>query len=168
VSSPEEAIKRVVEAFARSDWSEIDVRLGDVRVHLSTSPLGGAAAASSARAGADAAPSIDTGSAASAPESERPPAGASSAGEPPAGAHLVVSPSPGIFGRSPEPGLPPFADVGDGVEASATVCIVEVMKLMNHVKAGARGTVVAVYGENGVAVRKGQLLFAIVPSEGPA
>jgi acetyl-CoA carboxylase biotin carboxyl carrier protein len=168
VSSPEEAIKRVVEAFERSDWSEIDVRWGDVRVHLSTSPLGGEAAAeSSAGAATDAAPSIDVETAASA-KTESPSADAPFAGEPPAGAHVVVSPSPGIFWRSPEPGLPPFADVGDAVEPSATVCIVEVMKLMNHVKAGAAGTVVAVYGENGVAVRKGQLLFAIVPSEAPS
>ena len=73
----------------------------------------------------------------------------------------MVAPSPGIFWRSPEPGLPAFADVGDVVEASATVCIVEVMKLMNHVKAGVSGEVVAVYCDNGVAVQKGQALFAI-------
>ncbi|RPI05274.1 MAG: acetyl-CoA carboxylase, biotin carboxyl carrier protein, partial [Actinobacteria bacterium] len=78
-------------------------------------------------------------------------------------AHVVVSPSPGIFWRSPEPGLPPFADLGLSVDASATVCIVEVMKLMNHVKAGVSGDVVAVYCDNGVAVRKGQALFAIAP-----
>jgi biotin carboxyl carrier protein len=83
---------------------------------------------------------------------------------PPSGAHLVVSPSPGIFWRSPEPGLPPFTDEGHTVDASATVCIVEVMKLMHHVKAGVRGEVVAVYGQNGVAVQKGEPLFAIVPS----
>jgi biotin carboxyl carrier protein len=49
------------------------------------------------------------------------------------------------------------------IDPSATVCIVEVMKLMNHVKAGVGGTVVAVYGENGVAVERGERLFAIVP-----
>jgi biotin carboxyl carrier protein len=76
----------------------------------------------------------------------------------------VVAPSPGIFWRSPEPGAPPFADVGDTIDASATVCIVEVMKLMNHLKAEVGGTVVAVYGVNGVAVQKGEPLFAIAPS----
>jgi biotin carboxyl carrier protein len=152
VSSPEEAIKRVVEAFERSKWSEIDVRWGDVRVHLSTS--------SSPSAGArDVAPSVD-----GRPGSPAPDGAADLPDAPPPGAHLVVSPSPGIFWRSPEPGLPPFADIGDAVEASGTVCIVEVMKLMNHVKAGATGTVVAVYGENGAAIRKGQALFAIAPT----
>jgi len=158
VSSPEEAIKRVVEAFERSEWTEIDVRWGDVRVHLSTSALDGTAPppAGGAR---DAVPSADREPAVAAPDGST-----IAADAPPPGAHLVVSPSPGIFWRSPEPGLPPFADVGDAVEASATVCIVEVMKLMNHVKAGAAGTVLAVYGDNGVAVRKGQPLFAIAPA----
>jgi biotin carboxyl carrier protein len=45
------------------------------------------------------------------------------------------------------------------------VCIVEVMKLMTHVKAGVTGEVVAVYGKNGVSVQKGEALFAIAPSE---
>ena len=157
MSSPEEAIKRVVEAFERSEWSEIDVRWGDVRVHLSTSQLDGATPA--ARGVRDAAPSGD--------REPGVPGGDGSTGvadAPPPGALVVVSPSPGIFWRSPEPGLPPFADIGDDVEASATLCIVEVMKLMNHVKADIAGTVLAVYGENGVAVRKGQPLFAIAPS----
>ena len=160
MSSPEEAIKRVVEAFERSEWSEIDVRWGDVRVHLSTSPLDGAATASPVGGVREAAPGADR-------EPDLPARDGSAADlpvEPPSGAHLVVSPSPGIFWRSPEPGLPPFADVGDAMEASATVCIVEVMKLMNHVKAGVTGTVLAVYGENGMTVRKGQALFAIAPS----
>ncbi len=76
----------------------------------------------------------------------------------------MVTPSPGVFWRAPEPGLPPFVDVGDVVDASATVCIIEVMKLMNHLKAGVSGTVVAVYGRNGEAVGKGEAMFAISPS----
>ena len=82
----------------------------------------------------------------------------------PTGAHVVVSPSPGILWRSPEPGAPPFADIGDVVDASATVGIVEVMKLMTHVKAGVGGEIVAVCVENGVAVQKGEPLFAIAPT----
>jgi len=156
VSSSQDAIRRVVEAFERSDWSEIDVRFGDVRVRLAT-----AAGGHSDRVRVAA----DTAGGAS-PDDPRPqprvaePAAASI----PDGAHVVAAPSPGIYWRSPEPGAPPFADVGQVVEASATVCIVEVMKLMNHVKAGVGGEVVAVYGTDGVAVHKGQVLFAIDPA----
>jgi len=158
VSGSQDAIRRVVEAFERSDWSEIDVRFGDVRVRLATR------ADTTADATADASPVRGE------PDAEAP--GPSITAEPaasiPAGAHVVVAPSPGIYWRSPEPGAPPFADVGQVVEASATVCIVEVMKLMNHVKAGVGGQVVAVYGTDGVAVHKGQVLLAIDPAGSPA
>jgi acetyl-CoA carboxylase biotin carboxyl carrier protein len=149
------AIKRVVEAFERSEWSEIDVRSGDLRVHLSKA----APTASLTTTPATTAPAGDERMAV-----EPEPSTTAPVNSPPRGADVVVSPSPGIFWRSPEPGLPPFADVGHTVDASATVCIVEVMKLMNHVKAGVSGEVVAVFCDNGVAVQKGQALFAIAAS----
>ena len=161
VSSSEDAIKRVVEAFERSDWSEIDVRFGDLRVHLSTSAPTDPHPATSDRSPIARSTRDDVGDVAAASKAESP---ATAAAPTPPGAHIVVSPSPGILWRSPEPGLPPFTDVGQSVEASATLCIIEVMKLMNHLKAGVAGEVVAVYGENGAAVRKGEPLFAIVPS----
>ena len=156
VSSSQDAIKRVVEAFERSDWAEIDVRSGNLRVHLVLRADHDAARTSTARSRGESVERHPTDPATIAqyrdtrPDRRR-------CGEPAAaGTHLVVSPSPGILWRSPEPGLPPFADLGEIVDASATVCIVEVMKLMNHVKAGVSGEVVAVYGENGVAVQKGR------------
>ena len=49
MSSSLDAIRRVVEAFERSDWSEIDVRSGDVRVHLATGRAVQLAAADTSR-----------------------------------------------------------------------------------------------------------------------
>jgi acetyl-CoA carboxylase biotin carboxyl carrier protein len=160
VSSSEDAIKRVVEAFERSDWSEIDVRSGDLRVHLSTSAPTSPHAPTPDRSPIARSTRDDVGDVAPASNAESP---ATASAPAPPGAHVVVSPSPGIFWRSPEPGVPPFMEVGQTVEASATLCIIEVMKLMNHLKAGVAGEVIAVYGENGAAVRKGEPLFAIVP-----
>jgi acetyl-CoA carboxylase biotin carboxyl carrier protein len=154
VSDPVEAIRRVVAAFERSDWTEIDVRWGDVRVHLSTRDDGTTHTASATGT------PPDEPTAAPGPAPEPAPVEA----VPPAGAHVVVAPTPGIFWRAPEPGAPPFAEVGDRVERATTVCIVEVMKLMNHLKAGAPGEVVAVYAGNGEPVAQGQPLFAIAPS----
>jgi acetyl-CoA carboxylase biotin carboxyl carrier protein len=163
VSSSRDAIRRVVEAFERSDWSEIDIRSGDVRVHLSVTATKGPRDTTVGEPSPAATPpdrSTDAGA-----RTDAGPDPSATANPPPAGAHVVVSPSPGIFWRSPEPGRPPFVDIGQTVGASATVCIVEVMKLMNHVKASVSGEVVAVYCENGVVVRKDQALFTIAPSE---
>lgn len=151
-----DAVKRVIAAFERSDWSEIDVRVGDVRLHLSTGAVVPPTSVPPPPARVDVADPEEAATADAAPP-HAPPAD---------GVHVVTAPSPGIFWRSPEPGAPPFADIGDVIESSATVCIVEVMKLMNHVKAGIDGVVVAVYGENGVAVQKGDPLFGVAPIDG--
>ena len=121
---------------------------------------------------AGAAPPPTSGAAAPAPavSDVAPPAaggGASAAGAPPAseppGGHRVTAPSVGLFWRSPKPGAPPFVEVGDEVGPDDTVCIVEVMKLMNHVRAGTAGTVRAVHPENGQMVEHGDPLFTIGP-----
>ena len=47
VTDETEAIERLVEAFERSQWSEIDVRFGSTRVHLAVrQPDAGATATS--------------------------------------------------------------------------------------------------------------------------
>ena len=73
----------------------------------------------------------------------------------------VMSPSIGIVWRSPKPGAPPFVDVGDAVDAEDTLCIIEVMKLMTHVKAGAAGRVVRFHASNGDTVEYGTPLVDI-------
>jgi acetyl-CoA carboxylase biotin carboxyl carrier protein len=68
-----------------------------------------------------------------------PPAGGAT--EPDGLLRAVRAPLPGTFYRAPMPGAPPFVDVGSRVEPDTVVGIVETMKLMNSVSAGARGTV---------------------------
>ena len=53
----------------------------------------------------------------------------------------VTSPMLGTFYRAPKPGAPPFVEVGAPVEADTVIGIIEVMKLMNTVRAGLRGRV---------------------------
>ena len=131
MGSDEEAVRRVVEAFERSDWSEIDVRFGPLRIRLS--------AGDDAHRPLPTEPAITPDAPSDVIEPDVSAAPSATDGDPadaPPGAHLVTSPSPGIFWRAPEPGARPFTDVGHHVDASSTICIVEVMKLMNHVKAG--------------------------------
>ncbi len=81
----------------------------------------------------------------------------------PEGAVLVRSPMVGSFFRAPEPGAPPFVEVGRQVEANATVCIIEVMKLMNSIAAGARGVVTHILAADAEPVEYGQVLMVIQP-----
>jgi acetyl-CoA carboxylase biotin carboxyl carrier protein len=162
VSSDLDVIKRIVDAFERSDWAEIDVRAGSLRIRLTA---GKPALVESAHDG----PLAPAGHAKTpVPEtdaqSDAPREAPRHRIEIPSGAHVVVSPSPGIFWRSPQPGAPPFADVGHRVKPDSTLCIVEVMKLMNHVKSGVAGTIAGVFLEDGVTVEQGDALFAVAPA----
>lgn len=79
----------------------------------------------------------------------------------PADHHLVTAPMLGTYYGAPKPGEAAFVQVGDSVSADAVLCIVEVMKLMNSVTAGAVGEVVAVFVQDGDLVEFEQPLFAI-------
>ena len=70
---------------------------------------------------------------------------------------------PGTFYRAPNPGAPPFVEIGSHVEEDTVVCIIETMKLMNAVHAQARGEVVELCLENAQLVEKGAVLMRIKP-----
>jgi acetyl-CoA carboxylase biotin carboxyl carrier protein len=74
---------------------------------------------------------------------------------------VVKSPIVGTFYRAPEPGAPPFVDVGARVRKGQVLCIIEAMKLMNEIESEYEGEVVKVFVENGQPVQYGERLFAI-------
>ena len=78
----------------------------------------------------------------------------------------IDSPMVGVFYRAPEPGAPPFVEVGDTVGAGQTLCLLEAMKLFNEVKSEIDGVVRAIYAENAEPVEYGQLLFELEPLDG--
>ena len=84
-----------------------------------------------------------------------------------AGSIRVESPMVGVFYRQPEPGTPPFVEVGDVVTPGQTLCLLEAMKLFNELKADATGRVTAIHAENGKPVEFGQLLFELEPIAAP-
>ena len=77
----------------------------------------------------------------------------------------IKSPLLGIFYRSPKPGAPPFVEVGNSVTEDDTVCLVEVMKLFNTVKAGVKGRILKICAENNDMVEFNQTHFLIEPEE---
>jgi acetyl-CoA carboxylase biotin carboxyl carrier protein len=79
-----------------------------------------------------------------------------------AGALVAVrAPLPGTFYRAPRPGAAPFVEVGSRVGADTVVAIVETMKLMNSVTAGADGTVAEICLANGEFAANGATLMRI-------
>jgi acetyl-CoA carboxylase biotin carboxyl carrier protein len=75
--------------------------------------------------------------------------------------HLVVAPLLGTFYRAPKPGAPPFVELGTVVEEDTIVGIIEVMKLMNTVRAGARGIVIEILIADGALAEYGETLLRV-------
>ena len=73
----------------------------------------------------------------------------------------IKAPMLGTFYRAPKPGAPPFVEVGQVVSEDDTVCIIEVMKLFNTVKAGLEGRIAKICAENAQMVEFQQTLFLV-------
>jgi acetyl-CoA carboxylase biotin carboxyl carrier protein len=73
----------------------------------------------------------------------------------------VRAPMLGVFYRAPQPGAPPFVEVGQTISAQDTVGLIEVMKLFSQVPAGAQGRVAEIAVEDGAFVEHGQVLMIV-------
>jgi acetyl-CoA carboxylase biotin carboxyl carrier protein len=78
-----------------------------------------------------------------------------------AGMIPIKAPMLGTFYRTPKPGAPPYVEVGSMVNEDDPVCIIEVMKLFNTVKAGIRGRISQICAEQGQMVEYHQTLFLV-------
>jgi len=67
----------------------------------------------------------------------------------------------GTFYRAPKPGAAPFVEVGSVVEKDTIIGIVETMKLMNSVHAGAAGVVAEICAANGQLVEQHHVLMRL-------
>jgi acetyl-CoA carboxylase biotin carboxyl carrier protein len=101
--------------------------------------------------------------------SELPADAASPPPEPPAAVvaadpnvHNVQAPMLGTYYRAPKPGEPAYVAVGDVVGKDTIVGIIEVMKLMNTVRAEVGGTVAEILVADGAFVEYGEILLRIV------
>jgi acetyl-CoA carboxylase biotin carboxyl carrier protein len=113
------------------------------------SPRGAAAAASTA------------GSGGPATAGSRPPQTNTVAAPADPDVHEVASPLLGTFYRAPKPGAPPYVEVGAQVDEGTVVAIIEVMKLMNTVRAGVRGTVTEILVADGALAEYGETLMRV-------
>ena len=76
----------------------------------------------------------------------------------------IKSPMIGTFYRAPSPEAAPYVEVGTEVNPDTVVCIIEAMKVMNEIKAEAKGVITQVIVENAKPVEFGQPLFKIRPA----
>ncbi len=76
----------------------------------------------------------------------------------------VKSPMIGTFYRAPSPESAPYVEVGTEVNPDTVVCIIEAMKVMNEIKAEAKGVVTQVLVENAKPVEFAQPLFKLRPA----
>ena len=76
----------------------------------------------------------------------------------------IKSPMIGTFYRAPSPEAGNYVEVGTEVGPETVVCIIEAMKVMNEIKAEAKGVITQVMVENAKPVEFGQPLFKIRPS----
>ena len=142
---------------------------GDLKLEVDSDGGGGQAAARSAPMAAPAPAPVAAAVASTPAVTEPTPAAAQSAApvsfDPPREGLIAVSaPMTGTFYRAPSPDAPSFVEAGDTVNATQTVCIVEVMKLFNSIAAGVAGTVVEICVDNESPVIAGQPVIWIEPS----
>jgi acetyl-CoA carboxylase biotin carboxyl carrier protein len=71
----------------------------------------------------------------------------------------ITSPMLGTFYRAPKPGSAPFVEIGSVVDVDSVIAIIEVMKLMNTVRAGIRGVITEILPADETLVEFGDVLM---------
>jgi len=148
-----ELIRELAQLLEETGLTEIEVGDGDRRIRVARGLTGVVASAvlpAPAAAGTAAPAAAATTAAAARPAKAE-------AGHPGA----VTSPMVGTVYLSPEPGAPPFVQVGDTVRDGQTLFIVEAMKVMNPIRAPRGGRVAQILVESGAPVEYGEVLLIL-------
>jgi acetyl-CoA carboxylase biotin carboxyl carrier protein len=155
-------IEALLETFDLSSWGELNLKVDGLELFVSKTTgargfLGGTEFAESRTQTSP----VSAGEAAMRASSAA--AGETEAKEVaiPHGLTAVRAPSLGTFYRAPRPGAPPYVQVGQRVEPSTEVCLIEVMKLFTSVHAGISGVVRQVLVEDSELVEFDQVLFLV-------
>jgi acetyl-CoA carboxylase biotin carboxyl carrier protein len=152
----EKEVLEVLELFQKSGWESLQLQSGELRLSISkTGAVAGFA------------PEAEPARPAQVPA----PVAKESGRAPVAPAKIAIdarwvavkAPMLGTFYAAPKPGAPPFVKTGQQIHADDNVAIVEVMKLMNYVKAGVGGRVAHIAAINGELVEFDQPLLYIDP-----
>ena len=146
-------IKKLIELLEESALTEIEISEGEESIRLSRrSPLDPAESTTAipppARLTETPAPSPESSSTAATVE-DLP------------GAVPVVSPMVGTFYAAPNPESSPYVKTGSEVTVGDTLCVIEAMKIFNHVDAECSGVIRKILKNSGDPVEFGETLFLI-------
>jgi acetyl-CoA carboxylase biotin carboxyl carrier protein len=147
-------IAEITRLLDESQYGSLDLTMGEFKLRIRRGGAGGGWAPREEEALAPVPAPAPTPAAA--PAAPAPSASAAAAGE-----VDVTAPLLGNFYEAPRPGEPDFVAVGDVVTPDTTIGIIEVMKLMNPIRAGVAGTITAKLAQNGKAVEQGQALVRV-------
>lgn len=164
-------VRLILQLIEQSDVEYLELEIGGTRIVADRSGTGprGAAAVASVPAAAPAPAAPAPAAPPAAPAAAAPVQGAAQGSAPAPSASregtiTVTAPVVGVFYRAPEPGAPPYCEVGQTVEAGATIGLVEVMKTFNGVTADQGGEIVEILVGNEEFVEFGQPLVVIRPA----
>jgi acetyl-CoA carboxylase biotin carboxyl carrier protein len=138
-------IRELAELLTETGLTEIEIEEGGQRIRVAR---GGAVTVSPVEAGRGTPQTGEPGHRARTPEMVLHPG-------------TVSSPMVGTAYRGPEPGAPPFVEIGSRVITGQTLLIIEAMKTMNHIPAPHAGVVTAILVDDGQPVEYGEPLVVI-------
>ena len=151
-------IKKLIELLEESDLTEIEISEGEESIRLSRrTPLDSAESTSPAPP-----PARLTETPRPSPESSS----TAAAVEDLPNTIPVVSPMVGTFYAAPNPESSPYVKTGSEVAVGDTLCVIEAMKIFNHVEAECAGVIRKILKNSGDPVEFGETLFLIeTPTE---
>jgi acetyl-CoA carboxylase biotin carboxyl carrier protein len=148
-------LKTLVRMITDTDITEFEMENAEEKIVIKRGPDKEfiQVAAPTAMPMASAAPAPAAAAPAAAPAAEAAPA--ADLGE------TINSPIVGTFYRKSSPEADAFVDVGSVVDAGATVCLVEAMKLFNEIEAEFKCKIVEILKEDAAPVEFGEPLFRV-------
>lgn len=155
-------VAEIMKLLEHSRFDELSLEIDGIKLHLRRAGAAGAVQPSTATAEHAQAQAHNTeapaGTTAAAAAAVRPTLPAPSTDP---SLSDIPSPMLGTFYRAPKPGSPPFVEVGSKVTADSVIAIIEVMKLMNSVRAGISGTIAEILPADETLVEFGQVLMRV-------
>ena len=155
----EDDVLEILNLIEKSSFDFLQLQMGDLKLVVSKGGYMGSAASA---ASGDHAPSAQPAAA----EAKKEAAAAQPKPKAPVvreGTVPINAPMVGTFYITPEPGSPPFVQVGSRIDEDTTVGLVEVMKVFNAVRSGVRGVVAEICVQGGEFVEYGQTLILVKP-----